>query len=222
LKNSNVHESPKRRTFSTLLMLTAGLCLCACAGISVEGTWQDGATRSQRFSRVLIVGVSPDRNLRCSFEATLASQLRSAATTVFSSCDLMNSAEPLTRENLERVIAQVHADAVLATRLVSAKNSHGQGNSTDMRGDSRYKAIDNGYGVYGMPVTYAEFQTAQPLQSITNSIHIVTNLYSTSTASLVYSIDTKTKSQEIGSTQATLYAIAAPTAQRLRREGLVR
>jgi hypothetical protein len=171
---------------------------------------------------VLIVGVSPDRNLRCSFEQSLASQLRSAATTVFSSCDLMNSAEPLTRENLERVIAQVHADAVLATRLVSAKNSHGEGTSSDMRGDSRYKAIDNGFGAYGMPVTYAEFQTAPPLQSMTNSIHIVTNVYSTSNAALLYSIDTKTKSQEIDSTQATLYAIAAPTAQRLRRVGLVR
>jgi hypothetical protein len=45
-------------------------------------------------------------------------------------------------ENVERVAASVHADAVLATRLVSMDMGHGQGNSNDTRGDSVYKATD--------------------------------------------------------------------------------
>lgn len=217
------YKLQKRRTFSTsLLLLTATAWLYGCAGVSVKSAWQDGVPRHQTFSRLLIVGVSQDYNLRCAYESTFASQLRSAATTVFSSCDLMNSKEPLTRENIERAIASVHADAVLATRLVSLAASHGEGNSSDTRGDSRYKAIDYGYGAYGMPVIYAEFQTAPPLTSLTSSIHIVTKLYATSDATLLYTLDTKTKSQEINSTQATLLEITAPTADRLRRDGLIR
>jgi hypothetical protein len=223
LNDGKSHELQKRRTFRTwVLVLTATLCLHGCAGVSVKSTWQDGVPRHQTFSRVLIVGVSPDYDLRCAFESAFASQLRSAATTVFSSCDVMNSKDPLTRENIERAVASVHADAVLATRLVSFDTKHGEGNSSDTRGDSRYQAIDVGYGAYGVPVTYAVFETAPPLTSLTNSIHIVTKLYATSGATLLYTLDTETKSQEINSTQATLLTITAPTADRLRRDGLIR
>jgi hypothetical protein len=134
----------------------------------------------------------------------------------------MNAKEPLTRENVERVAASVQADAVLATRLVSMDIGHGQGTSNDTRGDSVYKATDFAYGAYGMPVTYVEFQTAPPLTSLTSSLHVLTKLYETHGATLIYTIDTVTKSQEIDSTEATLIAITAPTADRLRRAGLIR
>jgi hypothetical protein len=188
----------------------------------VKGTWQEGAPRNQTYARLLVIGVSPDRNLRCAFESTFASQLRSASTTVISSCDKMSAQEPLTRENVERAAAAVQADAVLATRLVSIGAGHQEGNSNDTRGDSVYKATDFAYGAYGMPVTYAEFQTAPPLTSLTSSIHVVTKVYETHGAALVYTIDTVTKSQEIDSTQATLLTITAPTADRLRKAGLIR
>jgi hypothetical protein len=207
-------------TFLSSLALT--VWLGGCSGVSVKGTWQEGAPRNQTYARLLVIGVSPDRDLRCAFESTFASQLSSAATTVISSCDHMSAKEPLTRENVERVAAAVNADAVLATRLVSMDTGHGQGNSTDMRGDSVYKATDFAYGAYGMPVTYVDFQTAPPLMSLTSSLHVLTKLYETHGATLVYTIDTVTKSQEIDSTEATLMTITAPTADRLRRAGLIR
>lgn len=203
-----------------LLVLT--IWLCGCSGISVKGTWQDGAPRNQTYTRLLVIGVSPDRNLRCAFESTFASQLRSASTTVISSCSQMSAEEPLTRENVERAAAAARADAVLATRLVSMATGHQEGNSNDTRGDSVYKSTDFAYGAYGMPVTYVDFQTAPPLTSLTSSLHVVTKLYETHGASLIYTIDTVTKSQEIDSTEATLLTITAPTADRLRRSGLIR
>ena len=206
----------------SLSLLTLTVWLCGCSGVSVKGTWQDGAPRNQTYARLLVIGVSPDRDLRCAFESTFASQLTSASTAVISSCSQMNAKEPLTRENVERVAASVHADAVLATRLVSMHMGHGQGNSDDMRGDSVYKATDFAYGAYGMPVTYVDFQTAPPLQSLTSSLHVVTKLYETQGAMLIYTIDTVTKSQEIDSTEATLITITAPTADRLRKAGLIR
>jgi hypothetical protein len=218
------HRQMKKsyRAFSSLSWLTLAVWLCGCSGVSVKGDWQEGAPRNQTYTTLLVIGVSPDRDLRCAFESTLASQLKSASTNAITSCSQMSVQEPLTRENVERAAASVHADAVLATRLVSAGVGHGQGNSDDMRGNSVYKATDFAYGAYGMPVTYVDFQTAPPLQSLTSSLHVVTKLYETHGAALIYTIDVVTKKQEIDSTDATIASITTPTADRLRKAGLIR
>jgi hypothetical protein len=210
------------RSVTSLSLLTLIVWLCGCSGVSVKGTWQAGAPRNQTYARLVVIGVTPNRDLRCAFESAFASQLMSAATTVISSCDQMGAKVPLTRENVERVAASVHADAVLATRLVSMDTGFGEGNSNDTRGDSVYKATDFAYSAYGMPVTYVNFETAPPLTSLTSSLHVLTKLYETHGATLIYTIDTVTKSQEIDSTDATLLTITAPTADRLRRAGLIR
>jgi hypothetical protein len=210
------------RSVTSVSLLTLTVWLCGCSGVSVKGTWQDEAPRDQTYTKLLVIGVSPDRDLRCAFEATFASQLSSASTTVITSCSQMSAKEPLTRENVERAATSVHADAVLATRLVSMGTGQGEGTGNDTRGNSVYKATDFAYGAYGMPVTYVDFQTAPPLQSLTSSLHVVTKLYETHGATLIYTIDTVTKSQEIDSTEATLVTITEPTADRLRRAGLIR
>ena len=222
MRTAKRRQKQTHRSVISFSSLTLAVWLCGCSGVSVKGAWQDGAPRNQTYTRLLVIGVSPDRDLRCAFESTFASQLTSASTTAISSCAKMNAKEPLTRENVERVAASVHADAVLATRLVSMHTGHGEGNSNDTRGDSMYKATDFAYGAYGMPVPYVDFHPAPPLTSITSSLHVVTKLYETHGATLIYTIDTVTKSQEIDSTEATLVTITAPTADRLRRAGLIR
>ena len=134
-------------------LLALAVLLYGCSGISVEGRWQDGAPRNQTYARLLVIGVSPDRDLRCAFEATFASQLKSASTTAITSCEQLGPKDPLTRENVERAADAVHADAVLATRLASMHTGPGEGTSNDDRGTSIYKATDFAYGAYGMPVT---------------------------------------------------------------------
>ena len=222
MRTAKRRQKQTHRSVISFSSLTLAVWLCGCSGVSVKGAWQDGAPRNQTYTRLLVIGVSPDRDLRCAFESTFASQLTSASTTAISSCAKMNAKEPLTRENVERVAASVRADAVLATRLVSMGTGQGEGTGNDTRGNSVYKATDFGYGAYGMPVTYVDFQTAPPLTSITSSLHVVTKLYETHGATLIYTIDTVTKSQEIDSTEATLVTITAPTADRLRRAGLIR
>jgi len=207
-------------TALSLLMLTVGLC--GCSGVSVKGTWQPEAPRNQSYTRLLVIGVTPDRDLRCAFESTFASQLKSPSTTVISSCAQMGAEEALTRENVERAAAAVHADAVLATRLVSAQTKYKEGNGDDTRGNSVYKATDFAYGAYGMPVTELDFQTAPPLTSLTSSLHVLTRVYETRGARLIYTMDTVAKRQDVDSTEATLMTITAPTADRLRQAGLIR
>ncbi|MBV9724966.1 MAG: hypothetical protein JO299_07305 [Gammaproteobacteria bacterium] len=205
-----------------LSLLTLAVWLCGCSGVSVKGNWEDAAPRHQTYARLLVVGVTPNRDVRCAFESDFASSLASPSTVAITSCEKMSAKEPLTRENVERAASSAHADAVLATRLVSAKYGHGQGNGDDTRGDSVYKATDFAYGAYGMPVTDVEFETAPPLTSLTESIHVVTKVYETNGATLIYTIDTKTKAQEIDSSEDTLETITQPTADRLRRVGLIR
>jgi hypothetical protein len=210
------------RPVHLLSSLTLAVWLCGCSGVSVKGAWQSGAPRNQSYATLLVIGVTPDRSLRCAFESTFASQLKSATTKGISSCSQMSATEPLTRENVERAAAAVHADAVLATRLVSAQTKHKEGNGDDTRGNSVYKATDFAYGAYGMPVTVLDFQTAPPLTSLTSTLHVLTQLYETHGATLIYTIDTVAKRQDIDSTEATLMTITAPTADRLRRAGLIR
>ena len=215
-------QKKTQRFLTSLSALALTAWLCGCAGVSANGTWQDGAPRNQTYSRLLVIGVTPDRDMRCNFESSFASQLRSASTTVILSCDQIGAKDSLTRESVERAVAAVHADAVLATRLVSMKTGQQVGGTTDTRGDSLYKATDAGFGAYGMPVYYVDLKTAPPLTSDTMSLHVLTQVYETHGATLIYTVDTIAKKQEIDSTSANLMAITAPAAESLRRAGLIR
>jgi hypothetical protein len=209
-----------------MLLFLATVWLSGCADVAVKSAWQEGVSRGQSFSRVLVVGVSPNYDLRCAFESDFASQLRSNATQAIPSCDRMKAEERLTRENIERAVASVQADAVLATTLVAANSAESEGNSRDTRGDAGYKVTGfgtgYGFGDYGMPVTYAEFETAPPISTVKSSFHVLTKLYETRGATLLYTLDTKTKPFEVESTQDSIIRITTPTADQLRRDGLIR
>jgi hypothetical protein len=219
LKSKPVHAG-------SMLMFLAIAWLSGCTDVAVKSGLQEGVPGGQSFSRVLVVGVSPNYDLRCAFESDLASELRSNATQAIPSCDKMKAEERLTRENIERVVASVQADAVLVTSLVAADASASEGNSRDTRGDAGYKVtgVGTGYGFgeYGMPVKYAEFETAPPVTTVKSSFHVLTKLYETRGATLVYTIDTKSKPFEVESTQDSIIRITTPTADRLRRDGLIR
>jgi len=231
------HRSTSRRAAPALLSLLAAgaAALTGCAQpVKVQGAWQDEAPRGQAYTRVLVVGISPDYNQRCAFEGFLANQLRSEATTAFTSCRVLSSDEPLTRENVERAIAEHKADAVLATILVAAQVEAREGGSSETRGEGYYKATGFGYetgyyglggyygmyGAYGVPVVYGEFRTAPPLTSAQGSVKVASGLYETAGATLVYELTTT--AQGLESRVGGLAEVTGPMADRLRQDGLVR
>jgi hypothetical protein len=206
-----------------------GLVVTGLAGcnrtVSNDAKWGEGVPHSQAFSRLLVVGLSPDANVRCAFENDLAYNLRSPTVTAKTSCSVLGTKEPITRESVERGIASFGADAVLATRLVDASSKLQEGGTAETRGGGYYKATDLGYatnywGVYGVPVVYGEFQTAPSLFSIRGTIRIMTSVYETRGATMVYSVETKAKNLE--SREQALVDITPAIAERLRRDGLVR
>jgi hypothetical protein len=215
------------------LAVASALCLIGTAFLasgvqartSVKGTWQEGAPRKQSFTRVLVVGVSPDVNQRCAFEFFMASQLKSESVQAIRSCDAVKEKNPLTLESIEQAIAAAQADAVLATSLVFRAIESKEGGSRDTRGNASYKATDAGfatgyYGVYGVPVVYGEFVSAPAFTVAQGEVKVASRFYQTRDKALIYTLDTRATKLE--STDAALHDIAAAVADKLRREGLTR
>jgi hypothetical protein len=210
-----------------VVLLLSATALAGCAQqVRVTSDWQDNAPRDQPFSTVLVVGVSPDYNQRCAFESFLTLQIRSESTTAIASCRVMSQQDPLTLENIERVIAEHQIDAVLATFLVAAEIRGQEGGTSETRGDAYYKATDIGYGyygyfgAYGMPVIYGEFRTAPSIMTVQGQVEITTRLFNTADATLVYELNTK--AQDLESRESGLAIITGPIAERLRRDGVIR
>jgi hypothetical protein len=210
----------------TLLGLLGGLALAGCGSQpQVTGTTGASAGQRQPFTRILVVGVSPDVNQRCGFEFFMASQLKSETLQAIRSCDAVKQKVPLTLDSIEQAVATYQADAVLATNLVSRSFKSKEGGDVDTRGAANYKAVGSGwatgyYGVYGVPVVYGEFETAPPVTVAEGEVRVESKLYATRDRALVYTLDTKAGNLE--STDVALHDVAAAIADKLRRQGLVR
>jgi len=203
-----------------LLTLLAG-----CTGRpTVKSSWGEGSSRDQRFARLLVVGVSPDYTQRCNFEYWLVRDLHSSKAAADASCNYMGKDEPLTRESIERLVKTLHSDGVLATRMVASNWTTKEGGSHDTRSTGSYKYIASGwdtgfYGAYGVPVDYYEFKTLPSIINSRGAGHIVTRLYETHGASVVYTIDTKVK--DVESSQLGLAMATPAIADRLRSARLI-
>jgi hypothetical protein len=220
---SNIAVDQKRTTrpsvLSALVLLSAGWLAASPSHAAVTGGWSENVSRDQSFSRVLVVGISPDFNQRCAFERALASKIKSANTQAFVSCDVMPPKAPLTRETIEAAVAAKDADAVLATSLVSNSWEAKEGGTYDTRGGAYYKATDSYFGVYGTVIA-ADFQTAAPLTTMKGEGHVTSKLYETRGATVVYTVDTTVRNIE--SRSEGLAEITAPMSRKLRKDGLFR
>ena len=127
--------------------------------------------------------------------------LRTQGIQADASCSSMNKDEPLSRAAIERIVATDHADGVLATSLVSANWRTQKGGTYDTRSSGQYKYVASGYdtgfyGVYGIPVDYYQFKTQPSITNARGQVHVLTKLYDTRDAKLVYTIDTKVRDIE--------------------------
>jgi hypothetical protein len=209
---------------ASILFAVAGAAISGCASTSVSGEWQADAPRNVSFKNVLVVGLTPAYNQRCAFEYSLARAISNGTVVGISSCDIMTSKQDLTRENLVKAVASTHADAVLVTSLIAMKMETKEGAGTDSLGSALYKATDAGYvtgyyGGYGMPVVYGTFVTSPSITTLQGDIHIMTRLFETQGAKLIYTIDTKSK--DLQSRDEAILDLIPAIAGRLRQEKLV-
>lgn len=216
-----------RPASACLLLGALALAGCAQAPARSDGAWSPGAERGQTFDTILVVGVAPTLNQRCSFERFMVTELRGTGSKVISSCNTLSHSEPLTRENIERVIAEHGVDAVLATRLVDFRGRAQEGGTMETRGDAYYKPTDVGYaygygyfGAYGMPVVYGDFETAPSLLNVTGEVTVLTQVFETGGATLIYQVNTQARG--LDSRLEALAEVSSSVGQRLRRDGLIR
>jgi hypothetical protein len=202
------------------VLLLGAACLSASASAaSVKSAWSDNVSRKQTFSRVLVVGISPDVDQRCTFERALAATIKSASTVAIVSCNVVAQKNPLTRESIEAAVTSQNADAVLATSLITKSWSMKEGGTYDTRGGAYYKATDSYYGVYGTVVA-ADFQTSAPITTVKGEAHVTSKLYETHGATVVYTVDTKVRNVE--ASDVGIAEITAAIGKRLRRDRLIR
>ena len=204
------------------LLIAAAALAAGCSNTAVQGGYAGDAPHNHSYSRVLIVGLTPDFNERCAFEFSLASQIVSDYTKAIVSCNSMTDKDKLTRENIEKVVASTQADSVLSTALVSMSVSGHKGGDMDTRGYNEYKAIDYGWGpYYGLPVTYVDYEQAPALTALSGKVDVLSKLYSAGDATLIYSMDIKAKSSDVESTGSAIDTITSAIADKLRKQGLI-
>jgi hypothetical protein len=205
---------------STLLILSvAWLSGCAGNSGSAKGAWQVSPHPS--FSRILIVGISTNFDQRCAFEFSLVSQFSGSSTLPIASCNTMMPKDPLTRANIERVVAAQHADAVLTSAVVTLQVGSQPGYTIPY-----YQVVGQGYvtgpmGEYGVPVAFVQLESTQSIPQITGDIHILTKLFDTNDASLVYTVDMRAKSDDVQSSSVAIETMTGLIADRLRRDGVI-
>jgi hypothetical protein len=203
----------------TLLLVGAAWLSASASAASVKAAWADGASRKQTFSRILVVGISPNVDQRCPFERALVARIKNESTFAVASCDVVAQKNPLTRESIEAAVASQNADAVIATSLISKEWKIAEGNGDDTRADGFYKATDAYYGVYGTVVA-ADFQTSAAVTTLKGEAHITSKVYETHGATVVYTIDTSVRN--VSSGDAGLIEITVPIGKRMRKDGVVR
>ena len=219
---------PRRFRLFQFLLLFIPLGLTGCMrGVKIDGAWEQGAKISAPFERVILVGVTHDVDVRCNFELFLRTQVRGGATDAQASCNLMSLEEDLTREHIEAIVDDYHADAVIAVVLVNSQQGATLSGEADTRGGADYKAIGTGYadvyrggfGVYGVPVVYGEYKEVPPVTTIDGKVTIRTLVYETDNATLVYEMETT--AGDLYSRDQAMAIVSEPMAEHFRNEGLI-
>lgn len=219
-----IHDSCHLRVSGRLLLVVTVMLVTACTRpAKVESAWVEGVPRTGPFSNIVVVGVTPNYNTRCRFERMVRDALDGAGVRTVTSCSKLGSKDPLTREALARIVAEVGADAVLSTRLVDGSTRLVEGATDEARDESYYKPIGYGhdpiYGPYGVPVVYGTFVAEDPAFTLRRTVVVSSNLYEGKGATLVYTLDTTVYDKK---TQGEVFqAIGEAITGRLRLDKLL-
>jgi hypothetical protein len=137
------------------------------------------------------------------------------------SCNSMSPKDPLTRANIERVVAAEHADAVLTSAVVTLQFGLKQGEGTPYYQVTGVGYVTGPVGEYGVPVAFVQLETMPSIPTVTGDIHLRTKLFDSQNATLVYSLDTQSKDDDLQSTPEAVDTITGLIGDRLRRDGVI-
>jgi hypothetical protein len=133
----------------------------------------------------------------------------------------MSPTEPLTRANIERVVAAQHADAVLTSAVITLQFGLHQGEGTPYYQVTGVGYVTGPVGEYGVPVAFVQLETMPAIPKVTGDIHIRTKLFDAQDATLIYSQDMQSTNSNVQSTPEAIDTIAGLIGDRLRHDGVI-
>jgi hypothetical protein len=209
-----------RRALLTFL-LTA-LVLTGCAkGTKVDRIRHEARAVGAPYSKVLIVGVTPNEGLRWRWERLMASTLSDEGIIAWASVREMGYDTPLNRDSVAAAVRKTGAEAVLISRLIHQKVKPEE---VEERTDTKVLrsdefASDGGFIIDFFSYNYQEVQ--EPSYTLlTSTVKIATDLYDAEIGKLVYSLRTTTYKKQ--TEWEVLDEVTIAIAKRLRRDRMTR
>ena len=184
-------------------VLVFGLLLTRTAAADdVVKTYQDPAFKGT-VSKILVVGVHEDFNVRGQFENTVARALRAAGTGGEASLYSLSSAGALTPDALVAAARKARADAVLVTRVVDVKTENPGATTT-------FTQYFQAYSKYAdpMPVTTAY------------TVRVRTDLYTVENQTRVWAVESTAFEKQ--NLFGVMDGIAKALTTQLRSDGLIK
>jgi len=171
-----------------LVIIAATLILSACAGPKVTRVQPVSATADVPYENVLVISIFDSFDGRRYLEDEIVKELMQRGVSAVASTSLMNTKTPMERETFLAMVEAQQSDAVLVTQLTgftsSTKVIDASPEATHIIRPTYY------YNMWNVELT--EFVGPQDLQS-KHSIVLSTQVYSVSSKSPVWAIESSTK-----------------------------
>jgi len=169
---------PLRNPF--FLLIPIAMLVAACATTQIKATWKDPSYQAHP-SRIMVIGIAKNPGIRRIFEDEFVQRLNAHGTKAIASYTVL----PDKREGDDAVVAaklaQLGADTVLITRLVSKKTVQVYVPGTVYYPPPPYRTWRGYYG-YGYQAMYTPGYIAEDEYAV-----IETNLYEAANNKLIWS-----------------------------------
>jgi len=110
------------KVMKAVVILTSAALLAACAAKpKVSNKWIDKSNGNLPFDKVLVVGVTANTDRRISFESSVAEDLFSERTAVWTSISLMPADQEINEGSLRTVANTQGANGIVVTRVIDLK-----------------------------------------------------------------------------------------------------
>lgn len=161
------------------------LLFSACASTQLTSVWKDPSYQT-RPARILVIGVARSPLNRRLFEDEFVRQLKSRGTDAIASYTVLSDAQQGDQSDIAKKVAELGADTVLITRLVSKKTVQVYVPGTAYYPPPYYGSWPAYYG-YGYSYMYTPGYIAEDEYAI-----IETNLYEAKSDKLIWAASSET------------------------------
>ena len=216
------------------LLLTATvigmlLGLSACKTTELESAWKAPEVGSIKFTKILVIGISPMESLRQPLEDRMKAQI--TAVPAVASYELLPDVEDqVNPDKIAEVIAANDIDGIVTMRMIGMNDevSYNPGGYVPTYYSSFSAYYSPGYysgmggayggmgGVYGAPMSYEYVPPSETRDVYTN---VETNIYDATDGKLIWFGRTSTKNA--GDRKELIEEVAAVVKSKLQTQGLI-